>query len=86
MPPCPCPRACACARAWVENRPVWASFSGGAVVAPYELGAGMATRYRDAVSGEYITEEKAKRNPRESVKETDKKKPTGGGKGGKGKK
>jgi hypothetical protein len=32
----------------------------------------MPTRYRDAVSGEYISGEKAKRNPRESVKETDK--------------
>lgn len=35
----------------------------------------MPTRYRDAVTGEYITEDKAKRNPRESVKETDKPKP-----------
>lgn len=83
MPPCPCPRARA--RAWVENRPVWASFSDGAMVAPTDLGAGMATRHRSAVTGQYITEDKAKRNPRESVKETDKK-PTGGGKGGKGKK
>ncbi len=41
----------------------------------------MPTRYRDAVSGEYITEEKAKRNPRESVKETDKPKPKPKGKG-----
>lgn len=32
----------------------------------------MPTRYRDAVTGEYITEGEAKRNPRESVKETDK--------------
>lgn len=35
----------------------------------------MPTRYRDAVTGEYITEDKAKRNPRESVRETDKPKP-----------
>ncbi|AVB14308.1 multidrug transporter [Pseudomonas savastanoi pv. glycinea] len=35
----------------------------------------MPTRYRDAVTGEYITEKDAKKNPRESVKETDKPKP-----------
>ncbi|ROO08076.1 multidrug transporter [Pseudomonas fluorescens] len=45
----------------------------------------MATRHRSAVSGQYISEEKAKRNPRESVRETDKKPPSGG-KGAKGKK
>jgi hypothetical protein len=40
----------------------------------------MPTRYRDAVTGEYITEKDAKKNPRESVKETDKTKkaPSGG--------
>lgn len=73
------------ARAWMKNHLLWAKFSDGAVVAPHDLGAGMATRHRSAVTGQYITEDKAKRNPRESVKETDKK-PTGGGKGGKGKK
>lgn len=39
----------------------------------------MPTRYRDAVTGEYITEKEAKKNPRESVKEIDKpKKPPSG--------
>jgi hypothetical protein len=32
----------------------------------------MPTRYRDADSGHYITEKEAKKNPKESVKETDK--------------
>lgn len=38
-------------------------------------GADMPTRYRDAVTGEYVTEQEAKRRPRETVKETDKKRP-----------
>lgn len=85
LPACVAVRGRACARVWMKNRLFWARFSDGAVVAPNDLGAGMATRHRSAVTGQYITEDKAKRNPRESVKETDKK-PTGGGKGGKGKK
>ncbi|PMY44721.1 multidrug transporter [Pseudomonas chlororaphis] len=41
----------------------------------------MPTRYRDAVTGEYVTAEEAKRRPRETVKEIDKpKKPPNGGK------
>jgi hypothetical protein len=32
----------------------------------------MPTRYRDAVSGEYVTPEEARRRPRETVRETDK--------------
>lgn len=41
----------------------------------------MPTRYRDAVTGTYVTEEEAKKRPRETVKEKDKpKKPSGGGK------
>jgi hypothetical protein len=32
----------------------------------------MPTRYRDAVTGEYVTEGEAKKRPRETVKETDK--------------
>jgi hypothetical protein len=35
----------------------------------------MPTRYRDAVTGEYVTEDEAKKRPRETVKETDKKSP-----------
>ncbi|CAI9005757.1 hypothetical protein EMIT0P201_80057 [Pseudomonas chlororaphis] len=35
----------------------------------------MPTRYRDADSGHYITEQDAKKNPKQSVKETDKPKP-----------
>lgn len=33
----------------------------------------MPTRYRDAVTGEYLTESEARKRPRETVKETDKK-------------
>jgi len=33
----------------------------------------MPTRYRDAVTGEYVTEAEAKKRPRETVRETDKK-------------
>ena len=33
----------------------------------------MPTKYRDAVTGEYVTEDEAKKRPRETVKETDKK-------------
>jgi hypothetical protein len=33
----------------------------------------MPTRYRDAVTGEYVTEGEAKKRPRETVRETDKK-------------
>ena len=32
----------------------------------------MPTRYRDAVTGEYVTEGEAKKRPRETVKEIDK--------------
>jgi len=39
-------------------------------------GASMPTRYRDAVTGEYVTEGEAKKRPRETVKETDKKAPS----------
>lgn len=35
----------------------------------------MPTRYRDAVTGEYVTEGEAKKRPRETVKETDRKPP-----------
>ncbi len=35
----------------------------------------MPTRYRDAATGEYVTEGEAKKRPRETVKETDKKPP-----------
>jgi len=35
----------------------------------------MPTRYRDAVTGEYVTEQEAKKRPRETVIETDKKRP-----------
>ncbi|MBE8592031.1 multidrug transporter [Pseudomonas sp. MAFF 301449] len=41
----------------------------------------MPTRYRDAVTGEYVTKEEAEKRPRETVKEKDKpppKKPSGG--------
>jgi hypothetical protein len=44
----------------------------------------MPTRYRDAVTGEYVTQKEAEKRPRETVKEKDKrpapKKPSGGGK------
>ncbi|OEC72675.1 multidrug transporter [Pseudomonas sp. AP19] len=43
----------------------------------------MPTRYRDAVTGEYVTEREAEKRPRETVKEKDKpapKKPPSGGK------
>ncbi len=33
----------------------------------------MATRYRSAETGNYVTEEFAKKNPKTTVKETDKK-------------
>ena len=33
----------------------------------------MPTKYRDAVTGEYVTEGEAKKRPRETVRETDKK-------------
>ncbi|KTB63104.1 multidrug transporter [Pseudomonas allii] len=33
----------------------------------------MPAKYRDAVTGEYVTEAEAKKRPRETVKETDKK-------------
>ena len=36
----------------------------------------MPSRYRDAVTGEYVTAEEAKKRPRETVKETDKKRPS----------
>ena len=36
-------------------------------------GADMPTRYRDAVTGEYVTEQEAKKRPRETVKDSDKK-------------
>ncbi|KAB0518507.1 multidrug transporter [Pseudomonas extremorientalis] len=36
----------------------------------------MPARYRDAVTGEYVTEAEAKKRPRETVKETDKKPPS----------
>ncbi|MFM9382453.1 multidrug transporter [Pseudomonas sp. UV AK001] len=35
----------------------------------------MATRYRDAVTGEYVTKEEAEKRPRETVKEKDKPSP-----------
>ncbi|WP_157264131.1 hypothetical protein [Pseudomonas synxantha] len=35
----------------------------------------MPTRYRDAVTGEYVTEQEAKKRQRETVKESDKKRP-----------
>ena len=35
----------------------------------------MPTKYRDAVTGEYVTEDEAKKRPRETVRETDKKRP-----------
>ena len=35
----------------------------------------MPTKYRDAVTGEYVTADEAKKRPRETVKETDKKPP-----------
>jgi hypothetical protein len=38
----------------------------------------MPTRYRDAVTGEYVTAKEAEKRPRETVKEKDKpKKPPG---------
>ena len=35
----------------------------------------MPSKYRDAVTGEYVTEAEARKRPRETVKETDKKRP-----------
>lgn len=46
-----------------------------AAVATCHQGVSMPTRYRDADTGHYITEQDAKKNPKQSVKETDKPKP-----------
>jgi hypothetical protein len=54
---------------------LWTSLGRVAGVATQCQGADMPTRYRDAVTGEYVTEDEAKKRPRETVKETDKKSP-----------